>query len=142
MSDIRPGTREDAAPCAAILNDWIDRTEWMPRLHSKEDVARHYRDFVFVEREVHVLGTPPKAFIGLDKGGYVTTLYCAEPGQGRGKALLDHAKTLRPSLRLWTFIANESARRFYIREGFTEIDRTDGDNEENLPDICYEWGTA
>ncbi len=71
--------------------------------------------------------------------GVVTALYVAVPGQGIGKAFLDFAKTGRDSLELWTFVANTDARRFYRREGFTEIRQTEGDNEEGLPDILLRW---
>jgi hypothetical protein len=40
---------------------------------------------------------------------------------------------------LWTFQANLGTRRFHERPGCREIRRTDGGNEENLPDIMYEW---
>jgi hypothetical protein len=40
---------------------------------------------------------------------------------------------------LWTFQANLGARRFYERHGCRQVRRTDGDNEENLPDILYEY---
>ena len=36
-------------------------------------------------------------------------------------------------------VANTDARRFYEREGFVEAKRSDGDNEEKLPDILYAW---
>jgi putative acetyltransferase len=45
----------------------------------------------------------------------------------------------RDRLSLWTFQANEGARRFYAREGFAEVRMTEGDNEEGLPDVLLEW---
>jgi ribosomal protein S18 acetylase RimI-like enzyme len=44
-------------------------------------------------------------------------------------------KARRPGgLRLWTFVSNERAQRFYERWGFEEVERTDGrDNEERSP---------
>ncbi len=54
--------------------------------------------------------------------------------------LPDGAKKAFPSgLRLWTFQANHKARKFYEREEFVELRRTNGDNEEGLPDILYGW---
>lgn len=132
--------REDAAACAAILNDWIDDRGWMPRVHSREEVTAFYQDFVFQKREVWVIGDPVAGFLGLDpEEGEVTTLYVSEPGRGVGKVLLDHAKTGRNALELWTFQANEGARRFYVREGFREIEFSEGDNEEGLPDVKLRW---
>lgn len=136
---IRNGRPEDARACAGILNGWIDRTPWMPRVHSRQDVIAHYERFVFKKRHVLVTGRPPVAYIALDDEDYVTSLFSSKPGKGAGKALLDHAKLLRDQLHLWTFAANTLARSFYLREGFEEVDRSDGDNEERLPDVKYFW---
>ena len=40
---IRSARTQDIAACAAIVNSWIDETDWMPRCHSVEDVAQHYK---------------------------------------------------------------------------------------------------
>lgn len=142
MSEVRRGEMSDAPTCAAILNAWIDGTEWMPRVHPPEDVVGHYQETVFAKREVWVIGRPVRAYLSLDGGNYVTSLYSSVPCAGLGKSLLDHAKDLRHHLQLWTFVANAHARRFYAREGFVEVERSDGDNEEGLPDIRYEWRAA
>ncbi|MEO0915809.1 MAG: GNAT family N-acetyltransferase, partial [Pseudomonadota bacterium] len=137
---IRRGALADAPACAAILNDWIDDREWMPRVHTREEVTAFYQDFVFQKREVWVTGDPIDGYIGLNpETGEVTTLYTATPGQGVGKVLLDHAKQGRSTLQLWTFQANDGARRFYVREGFREVEFTEGDNEEGLPDVRLRW---
>ncbi len=136
---VRPGIASDVAACAAIKNAWIDGTDWMPRVHPAEEVEEHYRNVVFQKRAVFVTGDPAEAYIALSGDNYVTSLFCAHPGHGRGKALLDHVKTTRPELRLWTFVANTGAQRFYEREGFAIVDRSDGDNEEDLPDLLYWW---
>ena len=62
-------------------------------------------------------------------------------GAGTGAALMAVAKRKRPQgLRLWTFVSNEGAQRFYVRHGFREVVRTDGRrNEERAPDIQYAW---
>jgi len=61
-------------------------------------------------------------------------------GQGIGSQLLDLAKELRPDgLELWTFQANDGARRFYERHGFEAVAMTAGDNEEGAPDVLYRW---
>lgn len=140
---IRPGTPADALACAAILNDWIDETPWMPRVHSHEDVQRHYRDFVFQKRQVTVAGeVSPIGYLALDvEEGFITSFFLKGDarGKGMGKRLLDTAKFEADHLQLWTFVANTGAQRFYGREGFREADRSDGDNEEGLPDILYRW---
>ena len=62
-------------------------------------------------------------------------------GSGIGTALLDHAKARRPAgFTLWTFQANDGARRFYERHGLEPVLLTDGeDNEERCPDVLYRW---
>ncbi|MCD1633809.1 GNAT family N-acetyltransferase [Martelella mediterranea] len=141
---LRPATIEDMTACAAILNDWIDETPWMPRVHDHRDVERHYRETVFVEHAVTVadMSGAVVAFSAVSEDAYVTALYveATARGHGLGRALLDKAKAARPSgLKLWTFQANRAARHFYEREEFSELRRTGGDNEECLPDILYAW---
>jgi GNAT superfamily N-acetyltransferase len=144
---IRDAEKADMSACSAILNRWIDETSWMPRVHDHEDVERYYSDVVFQERQVKVADVDGKvcAFIALSDDAYVTALYVC-PGYRReklGKSLIDHAKTLFPDqLNLWTFDENKDAQRFYRRENFIEVKRTDGDNEENLPDILFQWGSC
>ena len=61
-------------------------------------------------------------------------------GYGVGTALLSDAKSHCPALGLWSYQANLGAARFYQREGFQEIQRTNGQgNEAKLPDIRFEW---
>jgi GNAT superfamily N-acetyltransferase len=64
-------------------------------------------------------------------------------GQGIGSLLLAHAvRTMPRPIRLYTFQANQAARRFYERHGFIPIEFTDGlTNEERCPDVLYERGT-
>jgi putative acetyltransferase len=138
--DLRRAEASDAEACGDILNAWIDARDWMPRVHAPEDVRAFYRDFVLPHREVWVTGDPVEAFLAMDaEGTTVTSLYVARPGRGIGKALLDHAKVGRDRLSLWTFQANEGARRFYAREGLAEVRMTEGDNKEGLPDVLLEW---
>lgn len=138
---IRKASPDDALACATILNRWIDETNWMPRVHPADDVERHYREWVLPKRDVYVIGQPLQGYIALDREEpFITSLYCRKRNAGLGKRLLDHAKAHHgPTLNLWTFVANRDARRFYKREGFKEVDRTDGDNEEKLPDILFRW---
>ena len=141
---LRPGRATDAGACAAIFNAWVDATDWMPRVHPAEDVARHYREHVLATCRVIVAesGGAVVGFVGVDGEGYVAALFVADEarGQGVGASLLAAAKALRPEgLTLWTFAANAGARRFYARRGFVEAGGTDGDNEEGLPDVMMTW---
>jgi GNAT superfamily N-acetyltransferase len=141
---IRAAKLRDMSECAEIVNAWIDATKWMPRVHPKEDVAEFYRDTVFTrfqvfvaENDNHIAG-----MIALSPDNTVSALYVhgGHRHMGVGKALLDHAKHEADGpVELWTFVANRDAQAFYKREGFKEVGRTDGDNEEKLPDILYRW---
>lgn len=141
---LRPAIPDDAPVCTAILNEWIDGADWMPRIHETMDIERHYREVVLVERIAILAETDrPCGFMAIDRDeGLVTALYLASDARGRGvgATLLNEAKALLPeSVSLWTFVANTGARRFYAREGFREVRRTDGDNEEGLPDVLLRW---
>jgi GNAT superfamily N-acetyltransferase len=136
-------TPQDAVPLARILGDWLRGTGWMPVLHSRD------QDIAFLSRMIashHVLVARdaegvPLGFIAV-KQGDIAGFYVAEAsrGQGIGKVLLDAAKAQEPRLVLWTFQANTGAIAFYAREGFTEVERTDGaGNEERLPDVRMIW---
>ena len=144
---LRPARPEDAVGCAAVFNAWVDATGWMPRVHPPEDVVRHFRETVLptrvvtvAEREGTIVG-----FLALGDGR-VDGLYLAPSArrQGVGAALVERAKAAAPTgLTLWTFAANAAAQRFYAAQGFVELLRTDGDNEEGLPDILLAWpGTS
>ena len=141
---LRAGGADDAFACAAIFTAWVDATEWVPSVHSAEDVLRHYREHVVgscrvlvAERDGVVAG-----FLAVDAEGLVAGLFVAAAwrGQGVGSALIDAAKALRPEgLSLWAFEANAPALRFYARRGFVEAGRTAGENDEGLPDVRLVW---
>ncbi len=143
---IRPATPADAPACAAILNAWIDETPWMPLVHTHEDVERQYDEFVFQNRKVTVAeDAAPIGYLALDAGaGFITSFFLKANARsaGVGKCLLDHTKAEAEQLQLWTYVENTGARRFYEREGFSEADRSDGDNEEGLSDILFRWSRS
>lgn len=131
--------------CGEILNDWIDETPWMPRVHSHQDVIRYHTDFVFDNRDVLVAendGEEVQGFAATSSDAVVTGFYLAPAARqkGLGRLMLNRIKQNNPAgLGLWTFVANLEAQKFYEREGFAEQRRTNGDNEENLPDILFFW---
>jgi ribosomal protein S18 acetylase RimI-like enzyme len=141
---IRTARSQDIAACAAILNAWIDETEWMPRIHAPEAVVKHYQTEVFQHRLLFAAEVEGAiaGMMALSRDGFITALYVdsAFRRRGIGSLLVARAKDeLGASVRLWTFQANASARKFYRRCEFFEVNRTDGDNEEGLPDILLEW---
>lgn len=113
-------------------------------VHGDDDVRRWFSEHVFARCEVWFAEEDGRV-VGLLvlESDCVDQLYVepSETGRGIGSALLDVAKRERPAgLKLWTFQANEGARRFYERHGFVAVERTDGSgNEEGAPDVLYAW---
>ncbi len=141
---LRGGVAADAEPCAAIINAWVDATPWMPRVHSAEEVERRFRAQVMAVCRVCVaeVDGAVAGFVAVDGEGFVAGLFVAEAARGRGigAALIEAAKAARPEgLTLWTFVANTGARRFYAARGFVEAGGSDGENDEGLPDLRFDW---
>jgi len=137
-----PAKPADAGPLARILADWIDETDWMPDIHTPEEDCRFLTglidrcDVVTVRNWRGLLG-----FIARD-GIMIHALYLAPRARGRGlgKRLLDIAKSRSDQLELWSFQSNTGARAFYAREGFSEVEMTDGaGNDEKVPDVRLIW---
>ncbi|MBI1492657.1 GNAT family N-acetyltransferase [Halocynthiibacter styelae] len=130
---------QDAAACAQILCSWGQENPWMPRLWTAAQTEAFVSGLI-ARGSVSVLrgeGGQLSGFLDLNDG-WVNCLYLAPHarGQGQGKMLIAHAARLHPSgLHLWCFADNRAAVRFYTRAGFREVARTDGDNDEGLPDI-------
>lgn len=141
---IRRLATSDALAAARIHRAaFDDRLPWLKGLHTPEEDARFYDDVVLSICEIWGAfeGDQLMGFVAF-RDGWIDQFYVARDRQahGLGSRLLDKAKTDQTSLRLWTFLRNTLARRFYENKGFVEIDRTDGArNEEKEPDILYEW---
>ncbi|MGB1035479.1 MAG: GNAT family N-acetyltransferase [Primorskyibacter sp.] len=142
---IRPAHSTDAGSVGAILSEFVDTTEWMPRIHTRAEDLHHAgtmidRGWVHVAQTDRVVG-----FVARHDHDILALYVTAQArGAGIGAALLttakDKAKQGQSPLRLWTFQANTGAQQFYLREGFAEVQRTDGaGNDEGLPDIQYQW---
>ena len=90
-------------------------------------------------REAYVVGDPVAGYISIDPDqDHIWGLYIARPGEGLGKQLLDRAKRDRKYLRLNTHAANESAHRFYRREGFQQSG-TPWRGDDGVDEITMEW---
>ncbi|SDW72780.1 Ribosomal protein S18 acetylase RimI [Ruegeria halocynthiae] len=140
--NLRPARSLDAGATGEILHGFARENDWMPDLHSKaETIAFCGRMIDLGWVTVAMQQDKVVGFLALNEAE-IHSLYLAIParGQGIGRQLLDHAKSKRSELSLFAFQANHPARRFYERNGFAEVARSDGaDNDENLPDIKYIW---
>jgi len=135
VADLWLGAREAAASAGTIP----------PPAHSPEEVRSWFVSHVLADMEVWVAEGGAGRIAGLLvlDGEWLEQLYVdpGHTGRGIGSALLRFAQRRRPEgLRLWSFVSNTGAQRFYERHGFAEAERTDGrDNEERSPDVLYEW---
>ena len=114
-----------------------------PSIHTDEEVHHWFEEVVLPSREVWVADRQGEAIalMVLDKE-WIDQLYVdpASTGKGIGGALLEWAMKVRPTgLKLWTFQSNLDAQRFYESHGFVATVSTTGENEEQAPDVCYEW---
>nr|WP_254436209.1 GNAT family N-acetyltransferase [Ruegeria arenilitoris] len=124
------------------MHGFARENDWMPELHSRAETIAFCgwmidQNWVTVaETDAGVVG-----FLAL-KGTEIHSLYLtpAVCGRGIGQCLLEQAKSDQAELSLYAFQANRGACRFYERNGFAEVARSDGSgNDENLPDIKYVW---
>jgi RimJ/RimL family protein N-acetyltransferase len=146
----RPATVADA-PRVADLMLLSRRTflSYLPSPRSDEEIRRWIGGVLIPRggvtlaegKDHELLGIMALSFDG--EYSWVEQLFIAPPvvGQGIGSRLLKLALAhLQPPVRLYTFQANERARRFYEKHGFQAIRFTDGEaNEERWPDVLYEW---
>jgi GNAT superfamily N-acetyltransferase len=121
----RAPTVADVPAMARIVNDWIDATPWMLRDLPAEEIEVSIAKGL-AQREMWVIGAPAAGYISVEAEiAHVWGFYCAEPGKGVGKRLLDRAKEGRDFLSLNTHMPNVAAQRFYAREGFVPVGDVD-----------------
>ena len=147
--EVRQAQVPDLPSCAAILNDYIDATAWLPRVLDRQAIADMFSPALLEKRIIFVAenGGEIIGYLSMDhEAGFVHALYVhpAARGEGLGKALLDAARQARPQgFELTVFEPNADALRFYIREGLVEIPhgrRTDTD--EGVPTLLMRWKGA
>lgn len=142
----RQANATDLPAVAAVY--LASRTAAMPAMppmaHEPAEVVEYVaswnldvRDLWLAEVDGHVAG-----FANLT-GSWLDDLYVHPDfaGQGIGTGLLDVIKGVSPEgFCLWVFETNIPARDFYQRHGLVELERTDGQaNEERSPDIKMAW---
>jgi GNAT superfamily N-acetyltransferase len=113
-----------------------------PGLHPMLDMRTWMSRVVFPRYDVWVADSAGRlvATLVLGKPDWIEHLYvdATHTGRGLGSHLVDLAKAeLSGQVQLWTFQSNAGARRFYERHGFRAAQTTEGDNEEQAPDIRY-----
>ena len=134
----RRGSIDDAARCTEILNKWVEITMWMPRLYSKNELLIMIEEAIPL-RELWVIGNPALAYVSFNNDlSQVVALYSDKPGRGYGKVLLDKIKEGREYIQLWSHSANESAHRFYHREGFKAVAYKEK-GDDGISEIQFEW---
>jgi 8-oxo-dGTP pyrophosphatase MutT (NUDIX family)/GNAT superfamily N-acetyltransferase len=150
---VRQVRGNDAADCAQVfLRSRAFSTPDVPVVHSGGELRRWMADDVINHTDMWVadLDGTVVGFMVLDAAtarpghiAWLEHLYLdpAWTGRGLGDQFVEVAKRRHPEgLQLWTFQANEPARRFFARHGFVEAELTDGrGNEEQAPDIRMVW---
>lgn len=145
----RPGTPADAEAIWTIyLASRKQFLPYAPLAHSDSEILQYIATQLIPNCQV-IVAVSGEMIVGMmalsrdETAGWVEQLYLHPKtvGQGIGTQLLEQAKTkLSSPIRLYTFQANEGARRFYERHGFQAIAFGDGThNEEKCPDVLYEW---
>ena len=141
---IRPARSDDADPIARLFLASRATLTFLPNIHTDEETFFFIAHIVLRDQDVHVAETNGEisGFLAIH-GDMVEHLYVRPDllRRGIGRALLRRAKERLPSgFRLWVFLENVPARRFYERHGLHLIEETDGSrNEERTPDALYEW---
>ncbi|MGW7369089.1 GNAT family N-acetyltransferase [Streptomyces sp. NPDC054841] len=140
----RAGTA-DALPAADVwLRSFDVALPSVRRAHDDAEVRDWFSRVLVPQYETWVAVTE-NSVVGVLvlNGGELKQLYLDPTwrGRGLGDRFMALAKQRQPErLALWTFQVNEAAQRFYERHGFIEIERTDGQrNDEREPDIRYVW---
>ena len=144
MPFIRLATAADLPACARLINDYIDATDWLPRVKSRAEIAGFFTRELLEKRSVLVVdaGSEIAAYVSV-ADGWLYAIYIAPAfrGMGLGKMLLDDLKQRYPEqLELTVFEPNVAARRFYEREGFVEApEGRDDKTEEGVPTLLMRW---
>ncbi|HZI60807.1 MAG TPA: GNAT family N-acetyltransferase [Pyrinomonadaceae bacterium] len=149
IPNLRRATDADADSIAEIyLRSRKELVACAPLVHSDQSVREWVRQELIPAGSVTVASVDGVVigFVAMSRGNecsWMDQLYLlpTQTRRGIGTALLDHAKRELPSpIRLYTFQCNDAARQFYEHHGFRAVAYSDGSaNEENRPDILYEW---
>ena len=135
---LRRATIDDASACALIVNDWIEKTVEMRRLFNKHKLTEMIRNASPL-REVWIIGQPINGYISYNPdSSQISALYVNKKSEGHGKLLLDQIKSDHKYLQLWSHQFNNSAHKFYKREGLKFKNRKDR-SLDRIPELQFEW---
>ncbi|MDP2118797.1 MAG: GNAT family N-acetyltransferase [Hoeflea sp.] len=149
MPVVRRAAARDLPACAAIINAYIDATDWLPRTIDKDALEAVFVPALLDSRTIFVAENDGaiEGYLSMDEeAGFIHALYLSPSarGAGLGKALLDAAKHARPQgFELTVFEPNRDAVRFYAREGLVEV--PEGRNEateEGVQTLLMRWPGA
>ena len=142
---IRSARLGDGPAVATVFAAARAQMTYLPVLHTAEEHVAFFSECVAGGSWVEVAEAVPDQIVGFCavRDGTVDHLYVTPEWQGSriGGALLVRAMAAHPGgLSLRVFELNQRARSFYFREGFVDLERTDGSgNEEQVPDIEMRW---
>ena len=114
----------------AVMNIWLSSN-----IQAHSFIPREYWMKYFGQED----NGSVQGFIGLTKN-YIEGIFVEESmrGKGIGTQLLNLAKQLCSSLTLQVYEKNQSALRFYFKEGF-QIKKKQMDSETGQMDFTMEW---
>jgi ribosomal protein S18 acetylase RimI-like enzyme len=144
---VRRARIDDLPSMAMIINDWIDETEWMPRIHSVAEVASNFAPELLDKRIIFVGEHAQKIAGNLSIrhdhmiGGFY--LASAARGQGLGSELMSAAKNHFPDfLELGVLEPNIGAQKFYKSQGFVEVPegrKSADETDDGIPELLMRW---
>ena len=113
-----------------------------PTLHTLDETIAFYRD-AFARGPIWG-AFDGDALVGhmAVEPGWIEHLYVepARHGEGIGRSLIGLAQREQSELQLWTYRANERARRLYEAAGFVaEEYGFDPEHGERVPNVRYRW---
>ena len=112
---------------------FISKEYWKNNYNYVKEILPNAEIYVYVLKENIV------RFIGINEN-YIEGIFVEESmrGKGIGTQLLNLAKQLCSSLTLQVYEKNQSALRFYFKEGF-QIKKKQMDSETGQMDFTMEW---
>ncbi len=140
---IIPYDEKYAAETVKMWRESKEKALGQKEIHDFEDHLNFLKTVLVKENEVFLaVDEANERIVGIlaVEGEHLNQLYIHNDYQnkGIGARLLNLAKEMSDTLRLFTFEINKNAQGFYEKHGFKIIGRG-FENEENLPDILYEW---